>query len=181
MALIQKNLTEQQVELINNVETCDLLFTKESSWINKIISWKTKSPFGHVAFIYRITDSRLGVKIPIVIEAIRKGVIIKPLALYMKDFRGEIYVTRHVDVDEEKRVEMVEKALSYIGLKYDFDQLFSIFINKGVDNDNKLICSELVDLIYSAAGIELIRDHGCATPASIIRDQNLVFVGSCVV
>ena len=167
-------LLPSQKIFLEKAKTGDILLTSSDAWYSKIIKWKTKSEFNHVGIIYRLFDRRLNIKIPFIIEAISTGVTMQPLINYFKESKNtDLYLFRHKLVNENNLPLIIGKSLEYIGANYDYQQLFALLFNGKIDNDKKMICSQLLDRVYQAGEIRLLHENKVVTPGSIGRDEHL--------
>lgn len=88
-----------------------------------------------------------------------------------------IYAPRQ-ELSSEKRCKIVKEAFANLGKKYDYLQVFGLFLSlilRGkryafFNSSNKMICSELIDLSYYKAGVKRINpiNLGNVTPAELI-------------
>ena len=157
------------------LQTGDILLHKGQRWTSKIIRWFTKSPYTHVAIVFD-NDRVLEIDIN------------KKLSIYEVDQRFSYEVYRHIDglTDETKNImkaKMVERKTTLRG--YDWMKIFSLGLSKVLrkpfflDMKNYVICSEIVDMIYSDIGIDLIPEAviGHITPNDIAGSPCLKVVG----
>lgn len=125
----------------------DVLFYSGESFISRVISWVTKSPYTHVALV--IGDNRLIEAQRIVNTDMRK---IKP--------SEEFKVFRIEGLTDEQRQRIAEIAYTYRSYSYSYIETVGIFFRLLFKRDlpwferaNKIYCSELVDLVFYASGV----------------------------
>lgn len=165
----------------------DILFCSGTSGISEQIKKFTNSIYSHVGLIFNHTVN--GCRVTYVIEAIQPYISIIPLDQYFNNYKqsgkpypGKLYIGRFADgLDLDQSGKIFDLALSCVGKGYDSESIVKQALNKvlGLDlydsNSHRLICSELVGLAYSKAGINLKRDsHAYFTPASISLTDGII-------
>ncbi|MFE1631035.1 hypothetical protein ACFLFF_30335 [Brevibacillus reuszeri] len=146
----------------------DLLFVRGRSPLAKLIQWATDSPYSHVAIVldtYHIaeTDWRF------------------PLQWNHNNYPFPHYdIYRYKHAFEQWQVEaMTEFIQDHIGTPYDFWQSVTngLYLLTGIpirDAPDRMNCSETVDRMFYAAGIQLTaRDLGKVTPADLVQSRHL--------
>lgn len=149
----------------------DLLFCFSRTWIGRVISRVTRSPYSHVAVVLdrrhiAETDWR------------------KPLRIEHNNYRETDYdVYRyHAGLTDEQKKVMGEFIDSMIGTRYDLLQTVTngLFILTGFpirDAPDRMNCSETVDKMFAAAGIDLVPGAlGKVSPADLSRSEKLMKV-----
>ncbi|MNF65000.1 hypothetical protein D3C84_467500 [compost metagenome] len=147
----------------------DIVFFKGQTWISKIISKLTGSPYTHVGIV--LSDNKI-------LEANR---FIKTRIRSIKD--SEIYIVMRCNLTEEQKKLIYTNSHNFIGIGYDYLEIaewfFKLSINyKGygfVNNANRVYCSELIDLVFKSAGIDLVpnRVDGDVLPVHLLNSPLL--------
>lgn len=134
---------------MNVVKRADIVFVQGKGFKSRIVRLFDKGTFSHVAIA--ISDSK-------VIEAdAGTKVAVRP---FNKD-KYNIVEVIDLGLPISQRMEIYNTALSMIGVKYDYIQLFwyglkKLFRLKGknrLNNPRNVICSELVFIVLEKAGI----------------------------
>lgn len=149
----------------------DLLFVYGRTWIGRVISKVTRSPYSHVAVVL---DQR-----HIAETDWRKPLQIGHLNYKVIDY--DVYRYRFGLTDKQKKV-MEEFIDSKLGTKYDLLQTITngLFVLTGFpirDAPDRMNCSETVDRMFAAAGIDLLPGAlGKVTPGELARSEKLMKV-----
>jgi Permuted papain-like amidase enzyme, YaeF/YiiX, C92 family len=155
------------------MQTGDIVFFKGKSWISKIISRLTGSPYTHVA---------IALTPDLILEADR---FIKVRLRAIEDH--EVYsIKRYEDITEEQKELIFAGGISFLGVKYDYLNillwLLSLLFNFNghglVNNANSVYCSELVDRLYLLADIDLLPNNvdGDILPVHLLNSPLLTEV-----
>lgn len=158
----------------------DIVFFKKdkTSFISRIIAKITKSEFTHVGLIIGYDENTNIVKI---VESDR-FVDTRINTIELKKCRHVIYTTTEEKTKEQ--IYMIMKlAYKYVGVKYDYLQVIGLFFSllfkkkrsAWFNSKNKLICSELIDIIYYKVGIKRknIYNLGNITPQELLEVYDL--------
>jgi len=139
----------------------DIILFEPTRWISalqaKIDSrGQKKQPYSHGAIFWGHEGD-----IPLMIEAINKcGTHISKV----QNWRNFIIVR-----PDKSMLMSKEKLITYVGKRYDFSKLYSVFENRFlgvplfVDNDEEVICTELVNLAYNYT----LTPKGMCTPVTL--------------
>lgn len=155
------------------MEVGDIVFFKGKSWISRIISKLTGSPYTHVAIAIspeRILEANRFIKVSV-----------REIA------EDEIYsIQRYESLTKQQKFTIYSGSTAYIGARYDYLNnliwLIKLIINKDghgfVNNANKVYCSELIDRVYLLAGIDLVPDRkdGDVLPVHLLNSPLLTEV-----
>lgn len=151
----------------------DIVFFQSNSLISRIISRVTSSPYSHVAVAVSETH---------IIEA-NRGILSREIELSELLVPGVKVVLKRPTISEVEVAKVVESARSMIGKDYDMMSIFQwlviILLNiprVGFFNTpNKLYCSELIDIAFSNAGVDLIpnRSTGIVLPSELYNSTVL--------
>jgi len=158
-------------KVIKLCKTGDILFTANNDFFGNAVN-VFDGPLTHVGFIIRLVDEYTGEKEAFIIECIKGygGSIMRPLNNY--DIENRDFFLKRFELTDEQKKLMVKRAKDTVTkVHYDIDQLFKIW--DGCDEDDEMICSELVDYIYQAAGIKLNNKSGLCTPNTLWKDERL--------
>lgn len=98
-----------------------------------------------------------------VVQAMPQGAEIVPLDDYLGD---AIFI--EWDITDEQSAAIIEEARSLVGTPYGFSDYLALalarfgfrpkWLTNYVEGNNRLICSQLADLAYSRAGLQLFND-----------------------
>lgn len=134
-----------------------IFFRNNNSIISKAISYFTKSEFTHVGLIIAFNPDT---GVATIIES-NRFVNTRISTVQMDDYYHVVYTI------ENRPKEVLDRILKYandtVGIKYDYLQIIGMMFSLIVrDTDrrwlfnskNKLICSELIDLVYYKAGVK---------------------------
>lgn len=147
----------------------DVVFFRPSSFLSNLIGWFTKSDYSHVGLV---------VGEGTIIEADR----FMKTKLRMLDGTEDISVYRVPNVTDRQKQAISLQALTYKGFGYDYFQILGTFIrlvfgreSSWFNAKNKLICSELIDLVFYVADIprKLTRSIGDVTPEELFEVYEL--------
>ena len=141
---------------------------KTNGWMGWLIRVGTASRWNH-AFIY-IGHGQI-------VEANPKGVEISDVSKY--DKVGEIAWNKHEELTMDQRLDIITRAEAFIGYSYGFASILVIALRalglkifptlrKVAENENRVICSQLVAWSYSVAGIKVSdKPHSMTTPGDL--------------
>jgi uncharacterized protein YycO len=131
-----------------------VFFKKDNSFISRVIANITKSQYTHVALIIGYDEIT---NIATIIDCNR---LVNTRITTVEI--NEKHAVFAVDMTEEVKNRVVEYAFKQLGTKYDYLQIFGLFISllwkrdrfAFFNSSNKFICSELIDLAYYKAGVK---------------------------
>ena len=161
----------------------DILLYKGQTFISYLIKIFTKSEYSH-AGIAVWWNERL-----MVMEAIRKGVIVNPLRRSVNRYKGSVeWFSCTKEIDDPDRRKMIIFAQGELGKDFGFWLLFWFafmisFFYRNLDKrdafrrEKKLFCSLYVAEIYHQADIDLKRDRSdrFTSPADIAKSPLLAY------
>ena len=165
----------------------DILFCSGTSPISKEIKRVTKSEYSHVGLLFTYTVGTQ--RVVFVIEAINPVITIVPLEQYFTNYKqtgkpypGKLFLGRlHGGLTLEQSAKIHFEAVKHVGKGYDnasiLKQAFNYFFKTELQDEDqhRLICSELVALVYKAAGIPMLKDDcGFYTPGSLGADSKFI-------
>ena len=175
-------------ELRAKVKSGDTLLCKGKGFFSRIIKWRTKSDYSHVAFIIRFDE----IDRVFVLESVEGvGVRMVPLSFYL-GYKGNVEIWRDSrfpkpEVDEDyhlKLKEMTHFATGKLGVKYDKMEIVRIasrltFKYRHKHKDNEIyICSEYHDINMQKMGVFFgFNIKGYIAPGDIAKDIHLEKVG----
>ncbi|MGG4440494.1 hypothetical protein [Brevibacillus fortis] len=151
-----------------NLKRFDLLFVRGSSPLARLIQGVTNSPYSHVAIVldeYHIAETDW--RFPL--QWNHNSYPPKQIDVYR--YRGELESWQ-----EEAMTGFIRK---HIGTPYDFWQTNTngLYLLTGVpiqDAPDRINCSETVDGMFAAAGINLTPDAiGKVSPADLVKSSKL--------
>jgi len=147
-----------------DIKQGDILLYKGRTFVSWAIKFFTRSEYSHAGIAVKWNDRLM------VMEAIRKGVIVNPLRRSLKRYKGSVeWWSCKEEINDGDRHKMIIFAQKELGKDFAFWLLFcfafaiSFFIrdlNKRVAfrREKKLFCSLYVAEIYSQAGKDLRKD-----------------------
>jgi hypothetical protein len=149
----------------------DLLFCFGRTWIGRVISRVTRSPYSHVVIVLdewliAETDWRM----PLQVHPINY----RPTDYDLYRYQGSFTV--------QQKEAMKQFIMSSLGTRYDLLQTVTngLFILTGFpirDAPDRMNCSETVDRMFAAAGIDLVPGAlGKVSPADLSRSEKLMKV-----
>lgn len=151
-----------------------VFFRKNNSLISKMIAKITKNEFTHIGLIIGYDKENKIVKI---VES-NRFVNTKINTIELKKCKHVVYTTVKKKTKEQVYT-IMNLAYKFAGIKYDYWQIIGLFLsllfkrrgNAWFNSKNKLICSELIDIIYYKAGIERRGTHslGNVTPQELFE------------
>lgn len=152
------------------IETGDILLIRHSGILSSFIRWYTKSDYAHVAI-------SIGDEYICEIDMFEKLNIKKNP---YQDF--DVFRYKHnLSSSQKKKLSkyLLNKVKTNKG--YDWFRILSIFLQYTfrfpviMDEKNKVICSELIDISYKHIGIDLVpwRATGDVTPGDLARSPVL--------
>lgn len=157
---------------MGNLEIGDVIFFKaENTWISKLISKLTHSPYTHVG---------LAIGKNHIIEANR----FVNTRIVRFDFDGKKHaVYRLQGIDDKIRDKIYAQAMVYNNYPYDYLQILGLFFrylfrwkkDNLFNRANRLICSELIDYTFYYAGVNRKRELelGDITPSMLLELYDL--------
>lgn len=113
-----------------------------------------------------------------VVEAMPSGAHLAPLEQYLG--RADV-IFSNVALTETQQFVIAENALALIGVGYGFSEYLALALNvwgirpkwlrRYIARDDRLICSQLIDRVWSKAGIHMFdgKDYGAVTPGDLYR------------
>jgi hypothetical protein len=151
-----------------------VFFRKNSSFTSKVIAKMTKSEFTHVGLIIGYDKENKIVKI---VES-NRFVNTRIDTIELKKCKHVVYTTVE-EKTQEQIYAIMNLAYKFVGVKYDYWQIIGLFFsllfkkreNAWFNSKNKLICSELIDIIYYKAGIKRkgVYSLGNVTPQELFE------------
>lgn len=153
----------------------DVVFFKknESSFVSRMVAKITDSEFTHVGIIIGYDKVN---NVATIIESNR--FVDTRVALLELD--KDLHVVYTTGDKTQQQIDMMMK-LSYetIGVKYDYLQIVGLFLSlllkrrkyAWFNSGNKLICSELIDIVYYKSGVKRngVHNLGNITPKELLE------------
>ena len=154
-----------------------IFFRKENTFISSVIAKVTNSEFTHVGLIIGYDEAT---KVATIIES-NRFVDTRIDRIELDELRHVVYTTGDKSQSQIDRI--LEYANRTIGIKYDYLQIIGFlftfmfkshgrkWFSRWFNSKNKLICSELIDLVYYKAGIKRnnVIDLGNVTPQELLQ------------
>lgn len=148
----------------------DLLFVRGRSWVGRLVQTVTRSPYSHVAIVLdELHVAETNWRYPLKIRHIR--------------YRQQDYdVYRYYgELTPEQQTVMNVFLREHLNTPYDWRQSLShgVYLLTGLpiyDAADRMNCSETVDRMFAAAGIDLCarQPDGRVTPADLAQSDKLI-------
>ncbi len=186
----EKNIREEKTEskgleyddFRDQIKDGDILLYKGQGFVSRVIQFFTRSEYSHAGIVVR-WNKRL-----MVMEAIRKGVIVNPFRRSVNRYKGTVeWWSSKQEINDATRERMIRFAQRQLGKDFGFWLLFwfafmiSFFYRDldkrdAVRRERKLFCSLYVALIYHEADIDLAKNRAdrFTSPADIASSPKLV-------
>lgn len=169
----------------NEMKDGDVLLFRGTGPMSALIRWKTRSPYSHAGIVAWWNDRLM------VLEAVGKGVIARPISYNLKKYHGDIdYFRSTEELDEKTRRRMVSFAQKQLGKEYNMKQLikfafkllFGLKLKQSDDprSVSRYFCSHYVADIYARHGYDLARKRSdrYTSPELLANSDKLEFVGT---
>jgi hypothetical protein len=181
---------EDLSEILPQIQDGDILLCSTTNMFARLIRWSTKSPWSHVAIVYKWPN----VDRFCVFECVqRSGVRMVPLERFIsqgssgkRPFPGKIVLARHADLSEKSDlIPLADFAIDCLGDLFSPAEITKIGIRiifgrllphtpKSFTSNNKYICSEYVFECLKKIHIQIKWDGlGFIAPADFARDPNI--------
>jgi len=167
----------------DNLKTGHIFFTSGSYLFSGIIQKLTKSPWSHVAIVYK--DEDLG-RVMILEAEPSVGIRLIPLSTYLRDYKGtkrpykgQIFMAKlSVEPEHEKLKKGISFGLDELTRPYDNWEIIRIMLRilfrKGKREKNRsYICSELVKAAFDKAGVNFHMKDTYISPQEIWADARV--------
>lgn len=132
----------------DDMKTGDMLLWQSNGMIGNTIQWYTKSPYSHASLIIRLAEYEGLERRRFTTESLRHGVVLNLLSRRLEHQQGHCWYFPLKDAWNDKRQLIGERALSYVGVPYDFKGVFRFLFGSVSADINALYCSELVAVAY---------------------------------
>lgn len=187
MNLTEKSASPSPLKLYKDIRTeirnGDVLLYRGRSLQSRIIMFLTRSRFSHAGISVWWNDRLM------VMEAIAKGVVVRPLSQSVYEYHGDVeWFTSRDEIPEEDRQEMVRFGQQELGKEYATWKAIRlglrIFFSQSIEKkdalrrERRLFCSYYVAQIYNSIGRDLKRgvSDRFMTPADIAASPLLKHV-----
>ena len=167
----------------DSLKTGHIFFTSGSYLFSGIIQKLTKSPWSHVAIVYK--DEDLG-RVMILEAEPSVGIRLIPLSTYLRDYKGtkrpykgQIFMAKLTEYPEhEKLKKAISFGLDELTRPYDNWEIIRIMLRilfrKGKRERNRsYICSELVKAAFAKAGVDFHMKDTYISPQEIWADHRV--------
>lgn len=167
----------------DSLKTGHIFFTSGSYLFSGIIQKLTKSPWSHVAIVYK--DEDLG-RVMILEAEPSVGIRLIPLSTYLRDYKGtkrpykgQIFMAKlSTDPEHDKMKKAISFGLDELTRPYDNWEIIRIMLRilfrKGKREKNRsYICSELVKAAFDKAGVNFHMKDTYISPQEIWADARV--------
>jgi len=134
------------------MKTGDLLQWRSNSIIGKLIRWRTKSVYNHSSLVINLQEYESPEHRRFTTEALEHGVVLNFLSRRLEKFDGDVWWCPLRDEFDYKRKVIGERALSLVGVPYDYASILRQIIGKVSTEATSLFCSEYCYLVYGGTG-----------------------------
>lgn len=139
-------------QIKDRMKTGDLLQWRSNSLVGGLIRWRTGSIFNHSSLVLRLQEYEGAEHRRYTTEALEHGTVLNFLSRRLEKYDGEVWWCPLKDEWESRRQEIGERALSLIGIPYDYKSLIKQIIGKVSAEATSLFCSEYCYLSYGLTG-----------------------------
>jgi hypothetical protein len=168
-------------EFVAQIKDGDMLFLGGDYLISHLIEKRTGSPWSHVGMLFTEQNTKAVLCLEAVHEA---GIRIGSLDHYMNHYKGTAILARIPTASYEQFKKALNVGILKLDGGYDTNQLLQIgaqavlpFV-KPTSSDDSAFCSGLMEIVWTAAGVQLNHNaHGNLSPEEL-WNQPLV-VGIC--
>lgn len=139
--------------LRDEMRTGDLLQWHSKSLIGKLIRWRTGSKVNHSSLVLRFSEYDSDTPRRFTMEALEHGVVLNLLSRRLEAHDGEVWwYPLKSGISLLNRKIIGERALSMVGIPYDFSSIVKQIIGKVSTDARKLFCSEMCYMAYGYKG-----------------------------
>jgi hypothetical protein len=176
------------------LKTGDLLLFSGEALVSRMIRWRTRSAWSHVATIIRLENPD---RVLIAESSIVGGVRLVRLSHYLTrvserriGYRGKVVVARHDGFGAADPAPFVLSVLDLLGMRYSYGRLGRIAYRSffaGASRTrwgrrsrqaSEFTCSEFVANCYAAVGLAPREGRGFSTPADFVEDPKVRIVAA---
>jgi len=130
----------------------DLLLWQTNGKVGRIIQWYTDSDYSHASLVIRLAEYEGLERHRYTTESLRHGVVLNLLSRRLEHQKGHAWWFPLKDEWNDKRQLIGERALSYVGIPYDFKGIFRFLFGPVSADIQAIFCSELCALAYGYEG-----------------------------
>jgi hypothetical protein len=161
------NDLSKYMEVRGEMKTGDMLAWASPGIVGKLIRWRT-GEYSHTSGIIRLSEYEGKPRRRFHLEAQEKGFYPAILSNEMATYGGHIWWYPLKDEYNPLRGAVGEKALSMVGVGYDFLSLFKNILGRVNTDAKKLFCSEAWFIIYrDALALPISRETKAPTPSDM--------------
>ena len=135
----------------NDLRTGDLILWQAHNVIGRIIQLFTRSSISHASLVIRLAEYEGTERRRFTTEAVGSGVMLTLLSRKL-EHGTVVWWYPLLDSWNDRRQEIGEKALSYIGVPYDFKSIFKFLFTEISADAKAIFCSELAFICYGFTG-----------------------------
>lgn len=135
-----------------DMKTGDLLLWSTNSLLGAVIRYFSKAAVNHASLVIRLQEYEGTERRRFTTEALEHGIILNLLSKRIAEYNGSVWWYPLKDEWNDRRTEIGEKAMSYIGTPYDYKSLFKNAFGKVSADARELFCSEYCFICYGMAG-----------------------------
>jgi hypothetical protein len=136
----------------DQMKTGDLLQWESDSFIGWAIRLKTNSNVNHSSVVIKLAEYEGLERRRFTDEALEHGVVLNYLSRRLENHAGHCWWYPLTDSWDGERQLIGERAMSFIGIPYDYDSLFKQLVGSVSADATKLFCSETCFLSYGFSG-----------------------------
>lgn len=137
----------------DQMETGDMILWSHDSIVGDLIEFFSKSDKSHASAVIRFNEYEGAERRRFNIEATGEGTHVDLLSNALKEYDGEAWWYPLIDTWQNKRRQIGENVLTYLGTPYDFSGVGRQAYEQVGADTSKLWCSELLFVSYGFTGI----------------------------
>lgn len=126
----------------DQMQTGDLLLWRSFSLLGSLIRDFSKAPVNHASLIIRIEPYEGSEQRRFIAEALEHGVVLNLLSKRLGEEEGEAWWYPLNDVWAQRRTQIGERALQFLGTPYNYGALLKLAIENVKAGTDKMVCSE---------------------------------------
>ena len=136
----------------DSLKSGDLILWQTNNFVGNAIQLFTGSIYSHASIVLRLSEYEGLERRRFTTEALRYGVVLNLLSRRLEHQNGVAWVFPLKDDWDLKRQAIGEKALSLVGIPYDYGSLWKMISGEVFADALKLFCSEYCFLAYGFEG-----------------------------
>jgi hypothetical protein len=136
----------------DQMRTGDLLLWQTHNLIGGAIQWATGSIYSHASLVIRLNEYEGQDNRRFTTEALGHGVVLNLLSRRLENQKGHCWWFPLKDEWKDKHQEIGERALSFVGVPYDYNALVKFMFGQVLTDVKSIFCPELVYISWGFSG-----------------------------